>query len=143
MVRQKYPYHHIYKTIIFLSFILMLQLTTKLMNMFSYSISIHFILSNKDYNSCYCNPHSVYQMCLTRIILQKMTGLSSKRKRKSFGFFFLQKNPKSQTISLISTFSKQFSKLTSRVQKTRFCYAKSSVQNSISLRDNKHHQTKE
>jgi len=46
----------------------MLQLTTKLMNMFSYSISIHFIPSIKDYNS-YCNPHSVYQMCFTRIIL--------------------------------------------------------------------------
>jgi len=37
----------------------MLQLTTKLINMFSYSITTHFILSNKDYNS-YCNP---YQTC--------------------------------------------------------------------------------
>ena len=40
----------------------MLRLTTKLINMFCYSITTHFILSNKDYNS-YCNPHSMYQMC--------------------------------------------------------------------------------
>ena len=40
--------------------ILILQLTTKLMNKFSYSITTHFILGNKDYHSC-CNPHSVYQ----------------------------------------------------------------------------------
>ena len=42
-----------------LSFILMLQLTTKLMNMFSYYITTHFIPSNKDYNSGR-NSHSVY-----------------------------------------------------------------------------------
>ena len=30
------------------------------MNRFSYYITTHFIISNKDYNSC-CNPHSVYQ----------------------------------------------------------------------------------
>ena len=30
------------------------------MNKFSYYIIIHFITSNKDYNSCR-NPHSVYQ----------------------------------------------------------------------------------
>ena len=41
-------------------FYLMLQLTIKFMNTFSYSITIHFILSNKDYNF-YRNPHSVYQ----------------------------------------------------------------------------------
>ena len=33
----------------------MLQLTTKLMNRFSYSITTSFILCNKDYHS-YCNP---------------------------------------------------------------------------------------
>ena len=38
----------------------MLQLTTKLMNMFSYSITTYFIPGNKDYHSC-CNPHSVHQ----------------------------------------------------------------------------------
>ena len=43
-----------------LSFILMLQLTTKLMNIFSYYITTHFITRNKDYNSC-CNLHLVYQ----------------------------------------------------------------------------------
>ena len=36
----------------------MLQLTTKLMNRFSYSITTNFIPGNKDYHSC-CNPHSV------------------------------------------------------------------------------------
>ena len=44
------------------TFIIMLQLTTKLINRFSYSITTHFIPSNKDCNSC-CNPYSVYQMC--------------------------------------------------------------------------------
>ena len=39
-----------------LSFILMLQFTTKLMNMFSYSIITHSINNNKDYYS-YRNPH--------------------------------------------------------------------------------------
>ena len=43
-----------------LSFILMLLLTTKLINKFNYYITTHFITSNKDYNS-YCNPYSVYQ----------------------------------------------------------------------------------
>ena len=38
----------------------MLQLTTKLMNRFSYSIITHFIPGNKEYHF-YCNPHSVYQ----------------------------------------------------------------------------------
>ena len=38
----------------------MLQLTTKLMNRFSYSITTPFIPDNKDYHS-YCNPHLVYQ----------------------------------------------------------------------------------
>ena len=38
----------------------MLQLTTKLMNMFSYFITTHFIPGNKDYHSC-CNLYSVYQ----------------------------------------------------------------------------------
>ena len=46
-----------------------------------------------------------------------------------FGFFLLQNNTKTQTIWLVSKFSKLFSKLTSRVQKTRFCCAKSSVMN--------------
>ena len=41
----------------------MLQLTIKLMNTFSYSITTHFVSSNKDYNSCY-NPYLVYQMYL-------------------------------------------------------------------------------
>ena len=49
------------------------------------------------------------------------------------GIFFFQNNTKTQTTSLVSTFSKQFSKLTSRVQETRFCYAKSSVLNSFSM----------
>ena len=44
-----------------------------------------------------------------------------------------QNNTKTQTTSLVSTFSKQFSKLTSRVQETRFCCSKSSVLNSISM----------
>ena len=39
-----------------LSFILMLQLTTKLINIFSYFITTHSINSNKNYHS-YCNPH--------------------------------------------------------------------------------------
>ena len=38
----------------------MLQLTTKLMNRFSYSITTHFIPNNKDYHSC-CNLHLVYE----------------------------------------------------------------------------------
>ena len=45
-----------------LSFILILQLITKLMNKFIYSITIHFIPSNKDHDS-YCNSHSMYQTC--------------------------------------------------------------------------------
>ena len=49
------------------------------------------------------------------------------------GDFFFQNNTKTQTTSLVSPFSKQFSKLTSRVQETRFCYAKSSVLNSFSM----------
>ena len=48
----------------------MLQLTTKLMNRFSYSITTHFIPSNKDYHSC-CNPHSVYQTCPKNETLRK------------------------------------------------------------------------
>ena len=38
----------------------MLKLTTKLMNMFSYDITTHFITSNKDYNFRR-NSHSMYQ----------------------------------------------------------------------------------
>ena len=44
------------------TFIIMLQLTTKLMNMLNYSIKTHFIPSNKDYHSHH-NPHLMYQMC--------------------------------------------------------------------------------
>ena len=44
------------------TFIVMLQLTTKLMNMLNYSITTHFINSNKDYHSCR-NPHLMYQTC--------------------------------------------------------------------------------
>ena len=40
----------------------MLQLTTKLTNRFSYSITTYFIPCNKDNNSNY-NPHLVYQIC--------------------------------------------------------------------------------
>ena len=47
--------------------------------------------------------------------------------------FFFQNNIESQTISLVSMFSKQFSKLTSRVQGVRFCCAKSSVMNLSSM----------
>ena len=43
---------------------------------------------------------------------------------------FFQNNPESQIISLVNTFSKQFSKLTSRVQRIQFCCAKSSVKRS-------------
>ena len=39
----------------------MLQLTTKLMNKFSYFITTHFILSNKDYHFNR-NHHLVYEM---------------------------------------------------------------------------------
>ena len=45
-----------------LTFIVMLQLTTKLMNMLSYFIITHFILGNKDYHFCR-NPHLIYLMC--------------------------------------------------------------------------------
>ena len=44
------------------TFIVMLQLTTKLMNMLNYSITTHFIHSNKDYHS-YRNPYLMYQTC--------------------------------------------------------------------------------
>ena len=44
-----------------ISFILMLKLTTKLVNKFSYYITTHFITSNKDYNFCR-NSHSGYQI---------------------------------------------------------------------------------
>ena len=43
------------------TFIVMLQLTTKLMNMLNYSITTHFIPSKKDYHF-YRNPHLMYQM---------------------------------------------------------------------------------
>ena len=43
----------------FYSKFLMLQLTSKLKNMFSNSITTHFILSNKDYHSYY-NLYLVY-----------------------------------------------------------------------------------
>ena len=39
----------------------MLQLTTKCMNKFTYSITIRFIPNNKDYNLCHY-LYSVYQM---------------------------------------------------------------------------------
>ena len=38
------------------------KLTTKRMNMFIYSMTIHFIASNEDYYSC-PNLYLVYQMC--------------------------------------------------------------------------------
>ena len=44
------------------TFIVMLQLTTKLMNMLNYSITTYFIHSNKDHHSC-CNPHLINQTC--------------------------------------------------------------------------------
>ena len=44
------------------TFVIMLQLTTKLMNVFNYSIATFFIYSNKDYTS-YRNSHIVYQTC--------------------------------------------------------------------------------
>ena len=44
------------------TFIVILQLTTKLMNMLNYSITTYFIPSNKDYHS-YCNPHLINQTC--------------------------------------------------------------------------------
>ena len=43
------------------------------MNMFSYYITIHFITSNKDYNS-YCNLHSVYQTYLKYIVIEKYSN---------------------------------------------------------------------
>ena len=49
----------------FYSKFLMLQLTSKLKNMFSNSITTHFILSNKDYRSYY-NPHLLHQTCPQR-----------------------------------------------------------------------------
>ena len=49
------------------------------------------------------------------------------------GFFFFQNNTKTQTISLVSTFSKLFSKITSRVYGTRFCCAKLSIKNLSSM----------
>ena len=45
----------------------MLQLITKLINMFSYSITTHFIYSNKYYNSSR-NPHSIYQSALNEAL---------------------------------------------------------------------------
>ena len=48
-----------FSKLVIISFILMLQLTIKLINRFSYSITSHFIPSNENYNFC-CNPHSVY-----------------------------------------------------------------------------------
>ena len=56
----------------------MLQLTTKLMNKFSYSITTHFIPGNKDYHSC-CNPHSVYQTYPKE---------KEKKKKKGWGCLF-------------------------------------------------------
>ena len=45
----------------------MLQLTIKLINRLSYSITIHFIPGNKNYHSC-SNPHSVRQHTFTFIM---------------------------------------------------------------------------
>ena len=45
-----------------LSFILILQITTKPTNIFSYSITTYFIPNYKSYNSNF-NPHSIYQTC--------------------------------------------------------------------------------
>ena len=44
------------------TFVIMLQLTTKLMNILNYSITTHFIHSNKDYHSCR-NPNLMNQTC--------------------------------------------------------------------------------
>ena len=44
------------------TFIVMLQLITKLMNMLNYSITTYFIPSNKDCYS-YRNPHLMYRTC--------------------------------------------------------------------------------
>ena len=44
------------------TFIIMLQLPTKLMNILNYSITTHFIPSNKYYHS-HRNPHLMYQTC--------------------------------------------------------------------------------
>ena len=48
------------------------------------------------------------------------------RRSKNKAFFFFQNKVKTQTILLVSTFSKLFSNL-----KTRFCCAKSNIMNSI------------
>ena len=50
----------------------------------------------------------------------------------NIGFFF-QNNQIPQTISLVSKVLKLFSNLTNRVQRTRFCCAKSSVKRSSSM----------
>ena len=62
--KKKYYFFRKYKFIryfqnINLKFILMLQLTTKCMNKFMYSITIRFIPNNKDYNLCHY-LYSVY-----------------------------------------------------------------------------------
>ena len=44
------------------TFIVMLQLITKLMSMLNYSITTHFITNNKYYHSC-LNPHLMYRTC--------------------------------------------------------------------------------
>ena len=49
------------------TFIIMLELTTKLMNMLNYSITTHFILSKKDYHF-YRNPHLMYKCGLNVFI---------------------------------------------------------------------------
>ena len=48
----------------------MLQLATKFMNRFNYSIIAHFIPSNKDYYSS-CNSHSMYQTCPNWMLSKK------------------------------------------------------------------------
>ena len=55
---------------------------------------------------------------------------------KTLGFFF-QNNTKTQTVLLVSTFSKLFRKLTSRVQGSRFCCAKLSILNSSCMHGNR------
>ena len=56
------------------------------MNRFSYSITTHFIPSNKDYHSC-CNLHSVYQTYPKSFLsLVKVVGVG---KDKGLVFLYL------------------------------------------------------
>lgn len=51
-----------------------------------------------------------------------------------YSYFFFQNKIKTQAIWLVSTFSKLFSKITYRVQGTRFCCAKLNIINSSSVK---------